>query len=64
LEEIARQAAGELTDDFIVEKVKDIQKISQFGVFSTPALVVDGLVKVTGRVPSLEEMKKILSASL
>lgn len=64
LEEIARQAAGELTADFMVEKVKDIQKISQFGVFSTPALVVDGLVKVTGRVPSLEEMKKILSASL
>lgn len=64
MEEIARQAAGELTDVYLVEKVTDIRKITGLGAATTPALVVDGYVKVTGRVPSLEEMKKILSSSL
>jgi len=64
MEEIARQAASELTDVYLVEKVTDIRKITGFGVATTPALVVDGYVKVTGRVPSLEEMKKIFSSSL
>ena len=64
MEEIARQAASELTDVYLVEKVTDIQKITRFGIVTTPALLVDGYVKLTGRVPSLEEMKKILSASL
>jgi small redox-active disulfide protein 2 len=64
MEEIARQAVSELTDVYLVEKVTDIRKITGLGVAVTPALVVDGYVKVTGRVPSLEEMKKILSASL
>ncbi|NIM13079.1 MAG: thioredoxin family protein [Candidatus Aminicenantes bacterium] len=64
MEEIAHQAANELTDVYLVEKVTDIAKITGFGVATTPALVVNGYVKVTGRVPSLEEMKKILSSSL
>jgi small redox-active disulfide protein 2 len=64
MEEIARQAASELMDVYLVEKVTDILKITGFGVATTPALVVDGYVKVTGRVPSLEEMKKILSSSV
>jgi small redox-active disulfide protein 2 len=64
MEEIAHQVAGELTDVYLVEKVTDIGKITGFGVAATPALVVNGYVKVTGRVPTLEEMKKILSSSL
>ena len=64
MEEIARQAVSELTDVYLVEKVTDIEKITRLGVAATPALVVNGYVKVTGRVPSPEEMKKILSASL
>jgi small redox-active disulfide protein 2 len=44
-----------------VEKVTDIEQIMAFGVVMTPALVVDGQVKVAGRVPSLEEMKKLLA---
>jgi small redox-active disulfide protein 2 len=64
MEEIAHQAASELTDVYLVEKVTDIGKITGFGVATTPALVVNGYVKVTGRVPTLEEMKKILSSSL
>jgi small redox-active disulfide protein 2 len=61
LEENARQAAAELNLDFQVEKVKDLQQIMAFGVMITPALVVDGVVKVAGKVPGVEEIKKILA---
>jgi small redox-active disulfide protein 2 len=41
-----------------VTKVEDIQKIMAYGVMSTPALVVDGVVKVAGKVPKPEEIKE------
>ena len=41
-----------------VNKVEDIQKIMAYGVMSTPALVVDGVVKVMGKVPKPEEIKR------
>jgi small redox-active disulfide protein 2 len=61
MEETARKAAEELNLDFLLEKVTEIDKIMDFGVMTTPGLVVDGLVKVTGKVPSPDEMKSILS---
>jgi len=60
LEENARRAAGELGLDFEVVKVKDLQQIMAFGVMVTPALVVDGVVKVAGKVPNVEDIKKFL----
>lgn len=39
-------------------KVKDIKTITNYGVMMTPALVVDGEVKVVGKVPKIEEIKK------
>jgi small redox-active disulfide protein 2 len=60
LEELARQAASELGIEADIIKVKDINQIMNYGVMITPALVVDGEVKVAGKVPSLEEMKKII----
>jgi len=60
LEENARQAASELNLDFQIEKVKDLQQIMTFGVMVTPALVVDGVVKVAGKVPGIEDIKKLL----
>ncbi len=56
-EEAARVAGG----DYEVEKVSDLSKIMAFGVMMTPALVVDGVVKVVGQVPSVDEIKKIIS---
>jgi len=41
-----------------VIKVQDIQTITNYGVLITPALVVDGVVKVAGKVPKLEEIKE------
>lgn len=40
-----------------VIKIQDLKKISGYGVFMTPALVVDGVVKVSGKVPGVEEIK-------
>lgn len=55
------QAVQELGLVCEVEKVTDMNAIVGFGVMSTPALVVDGQVKFSGRVPSAEQLKEILS---
>jgi small redox-active disulfide protein 2 len=56
----AEQAARTLGLDYEMEKVSDLNRIMSLGVLVTPALVVDGMVKVAGRVPSVEEIKKLL----
>jgi len=61
LEEISKKAAEELGIEYELEKVKDINKIMEFGVMMTPALVVDGKVKVVGKVPSIEDIKKYIN---
>jgi small redox-active disulfide protein 2 len=61
LAESAEAAAKELQLPYELHKVTDINAILEYGVMSTPALVVDGEVKVTGRVPNNEELKKMLS---
>lgn len=43
-----------------VEKVEDIYKIMQFGVMSTPALVIDNKVVLSGRLPSAKELREII----
>jgi protein-disulfide isomerase len=44
-----------------VVKVQDIKTITNYGVLVTPALVVDGVVKVTGKLSKVEELKKWIS---
>ena len=61
LKEHAEAAVGELGTDATVEKVEDINDITAMGVLMTPALAVDGDVKVVGRVPSVEELKQLLA---
>jgi small redox-active disulfide protein 2 len=56
----AKQAATEAGVDFEIEKVTDINQITAFGVMMTPALAVDGQVKIVGKVASPEEIKKVL----
>jgi small redox-active disulfide protein 2 len=52
-----RKAATELGIRPEIEHVRDLNKITDYGVMSTPALVVDGKVKSSGRIPSVEEIK-------
>ena len=54
------EAAESLGGDYEVEKVSELGKIMAFGIMTTPALVVDGEVKVVGKVPSVEEIKKMI----
>ncbi len=61
LAEIVERAARELGLRYELQKVTDLSEILRFGVMVPPALVVDGSVRVSGRVPSLEETKKLLS---
>lgn len=60
LAEAAEEAAKSLGVACEIEKVSDIQEIMKFGVMMTPALVVDGEVKVVGKVPSVDEIKKLI----
>jgi small redox-active disulfide protein 2 len=60
LYELTEQAARELGVPYEIEKVTDLQQILALRVMMTPALVVNGTVKVTGRLPSLDELKTIL----
>ena len=55
--ERAKDAVKQLGVEAEVIKVQDIKTITNYGVLITPALVVDGVVKVAGKVPKLEEIK-------
>jgi small redox-active disulfide protein 2 len=61
LAETAKTAAEEMGIAYELEKVTNIDDIMRFGIFMTPALVVDGVVKVSGRVPSPEEIRTMLA---
>ena len=60
LADVARQAAEELGQPFELMKVTNLQDIMAFKVMVTPALVVNGTVKIAGRVPGVEDVKKLL----
>lgn len=60
LEANVKEAVKELGIEATIEKVQDFKDIAAYGVMRTPALVVDEQVKVMGRVPSVEEIKKYL----
>lgn len=60
LAENAETAAKTLGIEYEIEKVTDINNIMKFGVMMTPALAIDGQVKVVGKVPSQDEIKNLL----
>lgn len=61
LEEVTKRAVAELGLDATVEKVTEFADIVSYGVMSTPALVIDGEVRLAGRVPSLDDLKVLLA---
>jgi len=61
LASVTEEAARALGTDYELEKVTDIKDIMSFGVMMTPALAVDGEVKAAGKVPSVEEVKELIS---
>ena len=61
LKELAQTAAEQAGVEATVEKISDMNVILGFGVMATPALVVDGEVKVVGRLPTAEEIVELLT---
>jgi len=59
----AEAAAEELGIDYEIEKVTDINEIMRFGVMVTPALAVDGTVRVVGKVPSPAAIRDLLTGA-
>ena len=57
----AKAAAEAAGVEFEMEKVTEINEIMKFGVMMTPALVIDGEVKVVGKVPDVEAIQKMLA---
>ena len=57
----AEEAARAAGQPYTLEKVTDLRQIMAFGVMVTPALVVDGKVLVSGRVPTVTEIRKLMA---
>jgi len=62
-EKVVKEAIAEAGISAEVEKVTDMMKIASFGVFGTPAVVINGEVKSVGKIPKKDEIKKWLSAA-
>jgi len=61
LEKNTKQAVADLGLDAQIGHVTDVNEIADYGVFMTPSLVVDGEVKIVGKVANVEEIKKALT---
>lgn len=59
-EAIVRKSLDELGIEANVQKVEDIEKILEYNILSTPAVVLDEVVRIKGRVPSVSEVRELL----
>jgi len=64
LESMVNEVLAELNVDATVEKVTDIKEIAKAGVMLTPGLMIDSDVKVSGKLPSKQELTKMISSKL
>ena len=64
LEKVTRKAVEELNLEASVEKVEDIQKIMEYAVMRTPALVINEKVVMSGQLPKISELKELLTNNL
>jgi len=62
LTELSKDVVEELGISVEIDKITDINKIIEYGVMVTPALVVDGDVRVAGRIPSKQEITEWITA--
>lgn len=63
LEAVTRQALEKLGIQADIETVTDLPSIMSYGVMSTPALIIDGDIRIAGRVPSVDDLASLLSRS-
>jgi len=60
-EKLVREAIDETGVDASIEKVSDMMQIASYGVFGTPSVIIDNVVKCTGKVPKKEDIKTWLT---
>jgi small redox-active disulfide protein 2 len=60
LEKVTREAVAETGINATIEKVEDIVKIIEYHVMHTPCLVINGIVVLSGQVPTVQQVKEIL----
>lgn len=61
VDKVVRDVVSQKSPDISVEKVSDIREMMKAGILSTPAVVIDGVLKSSGRVPSKEEIESWIS---
>lgn len=61
LEQLTRKVVSDMKLDAVVTKEEDITKIMSYGILRTPGLVKDGKVILSGRIPSENELKELLT---
>lgn len=59
---MVKEVAEETSADATIEKVTDMMQIAGYGIFGTPAVVVDGEVKSVGKVPSKSDIKSWITS--
>ena len=59
-EATVRQVVADMKVEAVVEHVTDFQAIAAAGILSTPAVAVDGVVKLKGRVPTADEVRQLI----
>ncbi len=64
LERKTREAVAELDIDAEISKVEDIMKIMEYGILHTPGLVINEKVVMSGRLPTTDEIKKLINQNL
>jgi small redox-active disulfide protein 2 len=62
-EKAVREALREMGKEATVVKVEDIKEMVRYGISMTPAVAIDGTIRLAGKVPSVEEVKDLLSTS-
>ena len=60
LDELVRQTVREMGVDASITNIQDVKKIMAYGVMTLPGLVIDGEVKIAGRIPSENELKNLI----
>jgi small redox-active disulfide protein 2 len=63
LEAVTRDAVTQLDLDVTIEKVTDYTEMARMGVMSTPALAIDGHIAMSGSVPDVDKVKRLLAAA-
>ncbi|MEL7563477.1 MAG: thioredoxin family protein [Dehalobacterium sp.] len=64
LEQSVREVVNEMAIEASIEKVTDFKEIAKLGVMMTPGLIINGKVKVSGKVPSKAELTNIMASAL